>query len=70
MAVHPDPSADSQTDEHFVRRLQEEFEYLRAQLPEMDPDELLNILHCILRPFGSGKRFFLRNNPGGGGYVF
>lgn len=62
--------SDSQGGEQFVRQLEQEFQRLRHQLPDMDPDELLNILHCVLRPFGSGRRMLLRENPHGGGYVF
>lgn len=31
-----------------------------AKLPDIDPGDLLLILQSILRPIGSGKRFFVR----------
>ena len=39
---------------------------LRDKLPDVDPGDLLTILHGLLRPFGTGRRFFLRKRPGGG----
>ena len=34
-------------------------------LPDMDPGDLLLIVESLLRPFGSGRRFFLREiRPG------
>ena len=46
-----------------------EFERLRPVLPEIDPNDLMLILACIHRPFGTGQRFLLRPLPGGG-FVF
>ena len=38
---------------------------LRPLLPDMDPCDLDLILTSLLRPFGSGRRFFLREvRPG------
>lgn len=33
---------------------------LAPLLPDMDPGDLLLILQSMLRPFGTGRRFFLR----------
>lgn len=33
---------------------------MRKTLPDMDSGDLLLILEVLLRPFGSGQRFFLR----------
>lgn len=33
---------------------------IRGKLPGMDPGDLALILEVMLRPFGSGQRFFLR----------
>jgi hypothetical protein len=38
---------------------------LQPLLPDMDPSDLDLILTSLLRPFGSGRRFFLREvRPG------
>ena len=38
---------------------------LQPLLPDMDPGDLDLILTSLLRPFGSGRRFFLREvRPG------
>jgi hypothetical protein len=41
----------------------------RAELPDVDPSDLLLIIQSLLRPPGTGRRYFLRRRPGGG-YVF
>ena len=33
---------------------------LQPQLPDMDPGDLILILQSLLRPLGTGRRFFLR----------
>jgi len=38
-------------------------------LPDIDPGDLLLILQSLLRPIGSGRRFFLRRLDSGG-HVF
>jgi hypothetical protein len=38
-------------------------------LPDIDPGDLLLILQSLLRPIGTGRRFFLRRRDSGG-YVF
>jgi hypothetical protein len=40
-----------------LQRLQAE---LRPKLPDIDPQDLLLILHSILRPVGTGRRIFLK----------
>lgn len=42
---------------------------LSRKLPDFDSDELYNILHSLMRPFGSGRRFLLRPREDGS-YVF
>lgn len=53
--------------------LAREIERLRAELapalPDVDPGDLILILQAVLRPFGTGRRYFLRKRPTGG-YVF
>ena len=39
---------------------------LARELPDMDPEELFLILHSLMRPIGTGRRFFLRKQPDGG----
>ncbi len=53
----------------YAARLEEEYARLRPQLPELPPGELLSILACRLRPFGTGKVFFLLRREDGS-YVF
>jgi hypothetical protein len=55
--------------ESFARALMREHARLRRRLPDMDPEELLNILHSIMLPWGSGRRFLLRRRDDGS-YVF
>lgn len=38
-------------------------------VPDIDPGDLLLILQSLLRPIGTGRRFFLRKRDSGG-YVF
>ncbi len=38
-------------------------------VPDIDPGDLLLILQSLLRPIGTGRRFFLRRRDSGG-YVF
>ncbi len=55
--------------EAFVDRLYAECDRLRPLVPDVDDHDLLLILRNIMKPFGSGKRFFLRElRPGV--YVF
>ena len=51
--------------ESFRRKVFAERDRLAPLLPEIDPADLLLILECTLRPFGTGKRFFLRQRPDG-----
>jgi hypothetical protein len=44
-------------------------ERIAPLLPDMDPGDLILILQSLLRPIGSGRRFFLRRLQSGG-YVF
>lgn len=53
----------------FADQLVAEHARLRRKLPDFDSDELYNILHSLMRPFGSGRRFLLRRREDGS-YVF
>jgi hypothetical protein len=55
--------------EAYRLKVLSEFERLRAQLPDIDSNDLMLILASMHRPFGTGKRFLLRPLPGGG-FVF
>ena len=44
----------------------EAFERVRPTLPDIDPQTLVSILDGVLRPFGTGRRFFLRRRDDGG----
>lgn len=65
----PVPCREQADKAAWVEEVIREHARLKEGLPHIDPDELLNILHASLRPFGSGRRFLLRARPGGG-YVF
>jgi hypothetical protein len=51
--------------EVFKRKVFETRDRLAPLLPDIDPGDLLLILECTLRPFGTGKRFFLRQRSDG-----
>ena len=55
------------SSEELLRRCLELRDRLAPGLPDFDAGDLLLILQSLLRPIGSGRRFFLR--PLGGGYV-
>jgi hypothetical protein len=45
--------------------VEKEKKRLAPLLPDIDPHDLDLILHSLARPFGTGKRFFLRKaRPG------
>ena len=51
--------------EALVRRVQQEQSRLASLLPDIDPGDLNAILMAILRPWGRGRRFFIRQlRPG------
>jgi hypothetical protein len=51
--------------EDLVAEVQALYERLRPRFPEMDPGDLKLILECMLRPWGTGRGFFLRQiRPG------
>ena len=55
--------------EAYRLKVLSEFARLRELLPEIDGNDLMMIVASMHRPFGTGRRFFLRPLPGGG-YVF
>jgi hypothetical protein len=46
--------------EELAKRVLELRDRVAADVPEIDPSDLLLILNCLARPFGSGRRFLLR----------
>ena len=63
-------SADGKQDlDSLVVELKAKQKLLALDLPDMDPEELFLILHSLLRPIGTGRRFFLRKQADGS-YVF
>ncbi len=49
----------------FARRVVEVRDRIAPSLPDIDPADLLLIVQSVLRPFGSGRRFLLREvRPG------
>jgi hypothetical protein len=53
--------------EAFALELERLCAELAPRLPEVDADDLVLILHSVLRPLGSGRRFILRRS--GDGFV-
>jgi hypothetical protein len=45
--------------------VQQEQARLTPLLPEIDPGDLNSILVAIFRPWGMGRRFFIRRLPSG-----
>ena len=59
-SVQVEPSPGATVDALTAVKLR-----LQPLLPDMDPGDLDLILTSLLRPFGSGRRFFLREvRPG------
>jgi hypothetical protein len=52
--------------ERLARRVLEAQARLQPLLPDIDPGDLGLILERILRPVGSGRRFFIRPRDDGG----
>jgi hypothetical protein len=51
--------------EAFIDRVYAARDRLAPQFPDVDPGDLLSIVKNLMLPFGSGKRFFLRQvRPG------
>ena len=46
--------------EQYAKDVRAEFARLVARLPDEDPGDLLAIAQCKLRPFGTGRRYFMR----------
>jgi len=55
--------------EQFAVAVRAELTRLTARFPHADPGDLLLIAQCKLRPFGTGRRYFLREYAPGV-YVF
>jgi hypothetical protein len=59
-------SSDAGQDlDALVARLKAKQEQLIREFPDIDPEELFLILHSLLRPIGTGRRFFLRKRADG-----
>ena len=56
--------------ERFARLVRETRERLQPVLPDIDPEDLDLILERVLRPWGTGQRFFIRPNKKAEGFVF
>ncbi|MES1208606.1 MAG: hypothetical protein ABUS79_21920 [Pseudomonadota bacterium] len=64
MPVSPGSSEQENIDA-LVGRVEEAKKRVGPRLPDVDPSDLDLILMSLLRPFGSGRRFFLREiRPG------
>ncbi len=58
-------AADEASAEAIVREVLRLRDIVTPALPDMDPGDLLLILQSLVRPFGSGRRFLLREiRPG------
>lgn len=51
--------------DRYCAAIEREYARLRPLLSDIPPDDLLLILTSMLRPFGTGKSFFLRRLPDG-----
>ena len=52
--------------QEFADRVLKRHRNLCRRLPDLDPGDILLILQQKMRPFGTGKRFFIRKHPDGG----
>lgn len=60
------PDAPTPSDlEALVAKVQREQARLGPLLPDIDPGDLNSILIAIFRPWGMGRRFFIRRLPSG-----
>jgi hypothetical protein len=60
------PDASIQSDlEVLVAKVQQEQARLAPLLPDIDPSDLNSILVAIFRPWGMGRRFFIRRLSSG-----
>ncbi len=58
-------SASAEPAEEFARRVLAARDRLGDRFADVDPGDLLLIVECLLRPPGSGRRFFLHElRPG------
>jgi hypothetical protein len=58
-------AAMSSDEAEVEKRLEEAKRRIASQVSDLDPGDVDLILRCLLRPFGSGRRFFLRElRPG------
>jgi hypothetical protein len=62
--VQPDAPLPSDL-EVLVARVQQEQARLAPLLPDIDPGDLNSILVAIFRPWGMGRRFFIKRLPSG-----
>ena len=59
------PDVDALSPEQLREQTMALRDHLMPLLPEIDPGDLVLILQSLLRPIGSGRRFFLRRLPSG-----
>lgn len=62
LAFDPERDFDAQA---FAERVMARHRIACRQFPDIDPQELLTILASMMRPFGTGKRFFIRKTDDG-----
>ncbi len=69
IVADPSPAAGGFDSEAIIARVEEAKKRIAPLLPDIDPGDLDLILASLFRPFGSGRRFLLRQiRPGV--YVF
>lgn len=51
--------------EAFTRKVMKERDRLAPLLPEIDPGDLVLILQSVLRPFGTGRNYFIHKTKEG-----
>jgi hypothetical protein len=57
---------DALSPDELLRQTMALRDQLAPRLPDIDPGDLVLILQSLLRPIGTGRRFFLRKLPSGG----
>jgi hypothetical protein len=62
-------SSTAVTGDELAHHVDEARRLVRRSVPDIDEQTLVTILASVLRPFGTGKRFFLRRQPDGGFFL-
>jgi hypothetical protein len=65
LAFSMDVSPDTYDPQQLVREVEDARRRLGPRVADMDPGDVILILQSLLRPWGTGRRYFLRQvKPG------